>query len=179
MFQSNSKIIAAIGALTLLLSVSVCIFFMYTVNEKKSHYQEKLNEQDVLKAHEESLKKLSETLEETRNDRETLMTRILEEDGVIDFLYLIESAGKEQGVVLKTESLTVTPVNETFEKLIINLSVSGEYVSVLHVLKLLEQILYQSEINKATIGRDEGRGGASQGLWRGTFELSVTKFKKV
>ena len=179
MFDSNSKIIAAIGILLLLLSVSAFIFFIHTVNEKKAYYQEKLNEQGVLQAHEESLKKLSETLDISKEDRETLMTRILEEDGVIDFLYLVESAGKEQGVILKTESLTVAPVNETFEKLIINLSVSGEYASVIQVLKLLEQIPYQSEIKKATIGRDKDREGQSQGSWKGIFELSVTKFKKV
>lgn len=179
MFQNHTKIIASIGAALLLLSAGATAFFFYLVQEEKAAYREMVVEREIVKTRQASLKKLLETLTETKDDRETLTTRILKDQEVIDFLALVESVGKEQNVTLETESLTVQPINDAFESLVINLSVTGSYASVVHVLKLLEQVPYQSGIQKVTLARDVEREEDSANEWKGTFEIVVTKFKKV
>ena len=174
MFHINTKIIATIGGVLLLASVGACVLFFYTVTEQRVLLQNKVSERAIAKARHSSLTELTKTLEDTKSARESLISRILSENGVVDFLTLIESIEKEQGVQIKTDSLTVEPISEVFEKLVINISVSGSYASVVQVLKLLEHLPYQSSIRKTSIGREE----RSTDVWKGMFEISVTKFKK-
>lgn len=174
MFHINTKIIATFGFLLLVVSVVACVLFFYKVSEQKTLLQNKVSERAVARAHQESLTELVKILEDTKVERESLISRILGENGVVDFLTLIESIEKEQNVTLKTDSLTVEPISDIFERLVINISVTGSYSSVVHVLKLLEQLPYQSTIRKTNIGRE----GKTDDVWKGIFELSVTKFKK-
>ena len=175
MFHINTKIIATFGILLFMVSVGACALFFYKVSEQKTLLQSKVSERAVAKAHQESLSDLMKTLENTKTERESLISRILGENGVVDFLTLIESIEKEQNVTLKTDSLTVEPISDMFERLVVNISVTGSYASVVHVLKLLEQLPYQSAIRKTNIGRE----GKTEEVWKGVFELSVTKFKKI
>ena len=175
MFHINTKIIAALGGVLLIVSVGACVLFFYRVTEQRVLLQNKVSERAVAKARQSSLTELTKTLEDTKVARESLISRILSENGVVDFLTLIESIEKEQGVEIKTDSLTVEPISEVFEKLVVNISVTGSYTSVVHVLKLLEHLPYQSSLRKVSIGRED----RSANVWKGMFELSVTKFKKI
>src|SRR5690606_5770932 len=100
-------------------------------------------------------------------------SRILEEEEVINFLALVETLGKEQGVELTTSALTVQPLDNVFEYLVMNVQIKGGYESVTHLIALFENLPYQSTLGKLQIRREEG------GVWIAQFELRVTKFKKV
>lgn len=179
MLHTNTKIIAVTGVLLLVLSAGACAYFFHMVTEQKALLQSKVVEKAVMKSHQESLDTLLDTLASSKTYRESLISRIFHEEEVIDFLALVESIGREQGVALKTDSLIIEPVNEVFEKLVISISVEGSYASVTQVLKIFELLPYQSLIRKATIGRDMKKENESVDAWKGSFELSVTKFKKI
>ena len=175
MFYNNTKTMAAVGGVLLLISISACVFFFYIVREQKLTLQDKVSVQAAAEAHQESLIKMMTMLEETKLDRKSLDSRVLDADGVINFLALLETLGKEQGVTLVTSSLNTEQINDTFERLIVNIRASGSYEGVIHILKLLEQVPYQSELRATNISRTSVEQRDS---WEGVFELSVTKFKK-
>lgn len=175
MIQKRTKIVASIGAAFLIASIGAYVFFFLSVsNHKKQFVAEGIARAEAKSRH-ESLSALMRTLEETQTDRQNLFTRILTEEDVIDLLALIESVGNEQGVELTTNSLTVAPINDTFETLVVDLDVKGSYASVVHVLKLMEQLPYQSSVTNVQVVRESEEGGPG---WRSTYEVRVTKFKK-
>ena len=176
MLHKSTKIIAIIGGLFFTASVITCLVFFSIVEKEKAEYIARSTERAQAKANEASLDSLIATLAKTEEARKSLRTRIIEEEEVIDLLAQIESLGKEQRTKLTTNSLTVQPINETFETLVIQLTVEGSYGSVMQVLKLLEQLPYQSSVNKVRVALMEGEGGS---LWQGAYEVRVTKFKKI
>jgi len=174
MLQKTTKIIAIIGAIFCIVSMVVFIIFFYVVEKQKVQFVEQEIERAQVQANKESLSSLVTILENTQEARASLRTRIIEEDNVIDLLAQIESIGKEQNVELVTNSLTVTPLDDVFETLVIQISVEGPYESIIQVLKLLEYLPYQSSITSAQIVRILN----TQNKWDGTYVVHVTKFKK-
>ncbi len=175
MLHRSTKIIAVIGVLFFMASISATGIFFYIVEKQKVQFVERKIERAQVHANEESLISLVTRLEETQDARVALLTRIIQEEDVIDLLAQIESTGKEQNTELVTNSLTVEPLSDTFEVLVIKLNVEGSYESVIHVLKILEHLPYQSSVTKVQIMR----GGAGLSSWTGVYEVRVTKFKKV
>ncbi len=175
MLHRNTKIIAIIGILFFVVSVSSAGMFFYSVEKQKAQFIEQKIERAQMQANEESLVSLVTRLEETQDARTTLRTRILRDEEVIDLLAEIESIGTGQSTELVTNSLTVEPRTDTFETLVIRLSVDGSYEAIMHVLKILEQLPYQSSVNKIQIMRS----GAGLSSWTSVYEVRVTKYKKV
>lgn len=173
MFHRNTKFITIATTLFFLLGVSVFSVFFFIVTKQKAHFHEKSVERAEIQAHQDSLTALMRTLGDTENERISLRTRIVPDEDVVDILALIESLGKEQGVILTTNSLTVAPINNLFETLVINVSVEGSYQSIIHTLKLLEHLPYQSEVGKVQMENQQGM------KWNGAVEVRVTKFKKI
>ena len=179
MGNRSSKIIVTISALILLVSLGVSGFALYLVANQKDTYATRSADLAEKKSHEEALKALTQTLHDTESERASLFSRILADDKVVDFLGSVESLGHDQGVELKTMSLTVEPIdkdkNQVFETLVINLEATGSYDAVMHVLALFEHIPYQAEVDNAHITK---QGDDSHANWKGEFQLRVTKFKK-
>lgn len=171
MLRNSTKIIATIGIAVLLVSVAVYGIFFLMVSKHKTDHIALSTERAEARAHKESLQKLMRVLDETSTERESLKGRFIEEDGVIDLLGLVETLGREQGVSLTTDSLTVQPGNSYFETLVIKISVEGQYAQVLGMLSLLEALPYQTVIYRTQVQRVE------TGDWRGVYEIGVTKFK--
>ena len=113
-------------------------------------------------------------LEETRGERESLQKHILTQDGVIDFLTLIENIGREQMVQLKTNTIIVRPLNKTFETMVVNISVEGPYVALVKVLTLFEHVPYQVSIRNVQFTNMEKEG---EDVWSSTYDIEVTQFK--
>jgi len=176
MLHKSTKIIAAISGIIFIVSVGAWARFLYKVVEQKSVFAERNIEYAQEKSHQKALETLAHTLDDTKSARESLNTRILKDDSVIDLLALIESIGKEQGIELSTNSLSVQPIDDIFETLVINVSVKGPYDSVIYMLKLLEHIPYQASVEKVQVGKE---GEVSNAVWNGQFEVKVTKFKKI
>jgi uncharacterized protein YjgD (DUF1641 family) len=176
MLHKSTKIIASIGTLFFLVSVTIGTIFFYIVEKQKAQFIERKIERAQMQANEESLASLFTRLENTADARASLMTRIVREEDVINLLALIESIGKEQNTKLTTNTLVVEPINNTFEMLVARISVEGSYDSVMQVLKVLEHLPYQSSVNNVQLVRNEGESISS---WTGIYEVRVTKFKKI
>lgn len=168
--------IAGIGALFFLGSAILLFAFAYEIENKKSELYVKSQEEAKQELHKKSLTTLTEALDISKEEREFLLSRILKEEDVIEFLTLVETVGKEQGVSLTTNSLTVQPINSSFETLVVNISVEGAYPAIVHTLKLFERLPYQVTISTVRL---EKMGDGNGSLWRSAYEIRVTKFTKV
>jgi len=173
MKNRSTTIITMISALFFTVGVGGYLGLFFMVSAQKDAFLEKSLAQVENDLRQESLTALSRTLRDTENDRKSLDTRILHDENVVEFLALIESLGKEQGVGLVTNALTVEPKNDMFETLVMQVNVEGTYGGVVHMLKLMEHLPYQSTLGKVQLENK------NDSLWVGTFEMRVTKFKKI
>lgn len=172
MIHTRTKIIALLSFLFFVLCILGGFLFIQKVYQDRVLYTEKITERAVLIEREESLKALTETLTETEVEYQSLVTRILKEEDVIDFLALIESLGREQGVSLITRSLKTESVDTLFEELVMQYEIEGSYDAVVHTLALFEQLPYQSRLSGVVLSRESAR-------WTTSFEFRVTKFKNI
>lgn len=175
MLHRSTKIIAIVGMGTLLVGLVVFTMFLRAVELHKESYVAQTKEQAELEARQVALSKLERTLEETEDERTSLLSRVLREEEVIDFLALVETLGDEQGVALSTDSLTVEPINALFEALVLGVTVRGSYEGVVQVLKILENLPYQATIAQVRLVKGSDDAGE---VWQSTYSLRVTKYKK-
>jgi Tfp pilus assembly protein PilO len=173
MIHKQTKMIAIISGIFLLFSVALYLWFSMLLSEQKVVFTEKRLAFAQARANETKLSELEELLARTQDERSSLISRIPSEDDVITLLALIETVGKEKGVKLTTTSLTIEPIDGTFEMLVVGVSTEGTYDMVMNVLKTLEQLPYQTTIVKVDVGR------AGENIWRSTYEVHMTKFKKI
>ncbi len=176
MLHRSTKLIACISIGVFVVSIAVCAIFFSFLSKQKVQFNELSSTQIEKQTHRTSLKVHQKALAESEEDRSSLKSRIVREENVIDFLSLTESLGKEQNVVLTTQSLTVEPINDVFESLVIQVEIEGLYQSVMHTVKLLERIPYQVMVYNLRMNRESDSGGMN---WKGTLKLRVTKFKKI
>ena len=155
-----------------MVSVGVYVTFLSIVASQKDTHIRLAEERNERHAHQESLRQLTQILEETEAERESLLTRFVKDEDVIGLLSLIESLGREQGVILTTNSLNVVPINKTLESLVIAIKVEGGYTQVHKILALFETLPYQATITNTRIYSTGG------GIWEGHFEINITKFVK-
>lgn len=148
--------------------------FFHLVEQHKMHLNEMRESHARIEQNRDTFTALVARLEETRSDRESLQKRLLTEEGVIDFLTLIETVGREQQVLLKTNTITTRPINEAFETVVINLSVEGTYPALVKVLTLFEYLPYQVSIRNVQFSAMEGE---KKGTWTSTYDVEVTQFK--
>jgi len=175
MVHKKTKIVAGIGFIFFLASLACFSSFSYVVYNHKIALNEQLVRAAEIKARESALGALIRVTAVSKEERTALRSYVLEDDRVIDLLSLIENLGKEQGVVVTTNTLTVSSLNAEFENLQITVSAEGSYDAIMHVLGLLETLPYQSAVTKVLLSK-VSEGGA---LWKGTFDVQVTKFKKI
>lgn len=111
---------------------------------------------------------------ESEKDRRMLKNFVVAKEGATDFLELVESMGRAQGLKVAIKSAQDQALKEstTFELLVISLEVSGSYTSLTSFLPLIESLPYQTEIASVSL---EQIGG--EGEWRGLFDLRVVKEK--
>lgn len=173
MVHTHTKIIALITTGIFVAVLVGFVGFWYYVDSQKTKLIEARIAVATQQLQQQSLSTLEKIVESSKADRSELNSIILTEDGVIDLLTLIETIGFEQGTVLKTNALTVTPLNELFETLSITVEVSGTYDAIMRVLTLLENLPYQSSVPKVQMQRE-----GQTAIWKGIIDVRVTKFKK-
>ena len=152
--HTHTKIIVSVSIALLLASLSALGVFFYKLEVQKAAYQSMRAKEAEETARQAALTSLVSTFEKTREARETLSSHFLTEGEVIVLLSLIETLGRENGVLLSTDELTVEPVNARFERLVASISVEGEYASVLKVLELLEHLPYEAQIGQVTLSQE-------------------------
>lgn len=177
MLRKSTKLIAIGGVILLLVSAATFVLFFRAVGIHKDHFTAQTQERAQLEAHKNAILTLMRTLDETKKERQSLLSRILKEEDVIDFLALVESLGREQGVTLDTSALTVESVDTRFESLVVKVTVKGSYESVIHVLKMSENLPYHTVTEQVRVGRIEDESGGE--LWESSYDIRVIKLKKV
>lgn len=176
MVSKNTNIALLLSALFCVGTLSVLVVFFYLGESHKVTFIEKSAQDIQEKARESALEKITSTLEETKDDRLSLSSRFPREENIVDVLASIERLGKEQGVEITTNTLTISPIDTVFETLVINVGIDGSYDAIIHVLKLLEVMPYQVRVANVHLER-VGEGGGSS--WRASGEIRITKFKKI
>ncbi len=171
MIQKNTQTIAIIATIFFILSALASFVFIGVVEQKKADYASAILFESEMNHRERSLNEITEKLDDTKIARESLKTRILQEEDFIDFLALVESLGDEQGVELTTNSLSESEINSQFDELIMRVNLVGPYDSVMHTIAIFEHMPYQSSINEMSLIQ------ASDGKWNALFEFRVAKFK--
>lgn len=161
------------GAILLLVALTAFIGVSYVVGIKKGELATQLETAAAAKAHERELASLVRVVNDTKQEREELDSYVLSDEGVIDFLTLIESVAKEQGVELKTSNLTEQDGGATFERVGALVTVAGTYESIAQTLAIFESLPYQSGITSIVLTKDAD----SENGWAAQIELAVTKFK--
>lgn len=174
MIHRRTKIIALIAAL--LFSGALLVYAGFTVLLVK--HKETLRAEHAAiadsKMQKESLAALEGIVRDSAEERETLHGYILEDEHVIDLLSLIETVAAEQGATLKTNTLTKTPIDVTFEELRLTVLVEGQFDRIMAVLMLLETLPQQSMIKGVTLIKSEQGDEMS---WSGVIDISVTKYR--
>ncbi len=177
MVHTRTKILAGIAGGVCLLSVFVFVGFQYllTRHESTLHSQEK--KVFDAKMRDNRLASMERLVSETESERMALAQLVLPDESVVEFLSLIESLGKGQGITVKTNSIDVITNKASFETLVLNLEVEGSEQGVLHILQLLEALPYKSSVESVLLSR---AGNSETGnVWKGVFVLHVTKYKKI
>jgi Tfp pilus assembly protein PilO len=172
LIHKSTHLIALISALFSIAGIGAYIFFFQQVEQHKSTLEEVRTTYASIEQNRDTLNTLVSTLRDTKDARESLRSRILTNENVINFLSLIETIAREQQVTLKTETLTVTPLDSVFETLDVRVSVEGEYTSLLKTLTLFEQLPYQVVVSDVQFTSTE-----MANVWRSTYDIRVTKFK--
>lgn len=175
MIHRRTKIFALLGLTFFVVSVSGCVYVFNKLSEKKQTYIEQRHARAELEERGSQLALLAQKLETSESARDDLATRILTDEQVIDFLALIETLGREQGVTFETNGLKVESDDAEFERLVMRIRIEGSYDSVMHTLTIFEFLPYRSSVTDVEVRYVEDGEGA--GLWLGEFTLHVVKFK--
>lgn len=173
MIHRRTKIIALIAAALFLGALFVYAgFTMLLIKHKEALYAERTTVADT-EMQKKSLAALEGLVRDSALERETMHGYILEDERVIDLLSLIETVAAEQGATLKTNMLTKTPIDGTFEELHLTVSVEGSFDRIMSVLMLLETLPEQSMIKGVTLTKSEQE---SETAWSGIIDIGVTKY---
>lgn len=174
MVYKSTHIIAIMGGLFFVGTLVVFVIFFRYVEQQKASFQEIRTAYDQVEKNRDALSVLVRTLETTKDARTSLSSRVLTDESVIDFFTLIETLGREQGVLLKTDAITVLPINSAFETIVVKVSAVGTYTRLIDTLTLFENLPYQVTIANVQFTQIEGND-----TWKTQYEIQVTKFKKV
>lgn len=172
MIHAHTKMVLGISIALLLASLSTLGIFFYKLQIQKSAYESMRTADAEETARRVALTSLSATFDKTEDARTVIEHHILTESTVVDLLSLIETLGRENGVILSTDGLMVSPIDAHFEYLVATVRVEGRYASVLHMLELLEQLPYESWVENVDLVQEANS-------WSGVFEIRVLKFKSV
>ncbi len=175
MIHIRTKIIALISLGLCLVTMLAFIGFYWIVNGHKERLTTERLRAAEAEVQANALDALEKTVTTSMEDRAKLQSYILKDEAIIDLLSLIERTALEQGVVLKTNSLTVVPIDDTFEELQVSVVISGTFDGVLRMIRILEHIPEQSAVPMVTLTKSE----AENASWQASVDVRVTKFKKV
>lgn len=170
--HTHTRTVLIISSALLFASITGFGLFFHKLQMQKATYESLRVKEAEETARHTALESLLATFEKTNDARAVLTQHVLTESTTINFLSLVETLGREEGVVLSTDQLTVEPINAQFENLVATVSVEGRYDAVMQMLALLEQLPYEAHVENVSLGR-EGDG------WKGVFQVRILKFKNV
>jgi hypothetical protein len=171
MITKKTKIFVAssiLGFCIVLVGLFFILKYIYTQGEEVLHQAEEVAN---YAAREQSYRDLSQLVEETKGDRDTLLGHILTEDNTIEFLSTIEQIALEQGIELTTNTLKVIQGEGLFDTLAISFEVEGAKPRVYAVLQILETLPQHALVSKISL---QTPVDAQAETVRGTIELTAS-----
>jgi hypothetical protein len=169
----HTKTVGIIAAMFLVVSLGILSGLLYLISATSAKYSAQQTEVAKAQVHQQELSSLARLVEASADERNKLSSYVLSDQDIINFLALLETLAKEQGVTSKIQSLKTTKLNNTFDELTLTVLVRGSYTATLRMLTLLETLPYQSYVEKVDVSRDS----SALGGWTGTFLLHVVKYK--
>ncbi len=169
--MSKKTINILISAITVLfLSIGVCIYFFYEINEKGVLLEEQIAILAENNSKEETYLNIKKTVQETEMERANIVGKFLkDENDAIDFLNEIESMAPSLGLVFKTEALdNVSDENKKVQAIKMSFVYSGDMKTVMNFTKLMENIPYHSYIESLTLNESANNN------WEGKITIIIS-----
>lgn len=170
MLHSRTKLIAGIALLVCVASGAVFGTMLWVISSHKAEVYSARVASKKFELESRALGQLEDTMRAEEDKWKKLKSFILHDDDVITFLQLTEDVAREQGVSLSTE-LTLSPIDATFESLHMNTTIEGSFDGVMRMIRLLETLPYQSEVEQVSLSRSGG-----DGVWSATLAITVLKY---
>lgn len=167
--KTNIFAISALGLFVL--ACFVLAGMWYVVSGRALTLDEALTTAAVKTAEENQMARISEVMEASATDRELLKSFILDDTEVINFISHLESVAQSRGLSITTQNVTTGPIEGSvlFEKLNLDLQISGNKKNVMEFVSYVELLPYQALIPNINLQR------SSALIWSANFELHVTK----
>ena len=127
------------------------------------------------------LRGVQNLIRDTEGDREKLNSYFVSNEGIVDFLEVIEGLEQYTGaeVSIKTVGVNDPGEFENIEQLELNLTAEGSWEAVYHFFVLIESLPYRIDLNRVqfnSVGKSVSEEGTVD-KWRGIFVLSAAKIK--
>lgn len=171
MITHKTKIVAVFGLVYLLVAGVALAFVTYKVIVSGSSLHERITAIAEKDARARAYSNLEKIMEESKSDREELVSHLLTEDEASSFLTELEALGAKAGVELTTDSLSVVKKEGLFNELSIQFAIKGNEESVKNMLLAFETLPYHSSISSLSYVRDDS------GLTESTILIGVTLLK--
>ena len=167
----------------LLSAVLIAVYYILTnqIKEKNREAATILNEIDSVLLVDQQLRDAQNFIRDTEDDRAKLNSYFVSNEGIVDFLEVIEGLEQyaEVEVSIKTIGENDTGEFESVEQLELNLTAEGSWGAVYHFFALLESLPHSIDMSRVqfnSIGENVN-GEDTTDKWRGIFILSADKIK--
>jgi len=125
------------------------------------------------------LESLESFLEATAEERQAVESSLIGRDGVVEFVKTLERLGRESGLEIRTNSLSVSEAPreaDLVELLTVNLEGKGGWRDTIDFLSVIEQLPFSVSIGEVSLAADSAVKGRAP-RWVSGVQLSVFKLK--
>ncbi|TSC67660.1 MAG: hypothetical protein G01um101472_345 [Parcubacteria group bacterium Gr01-1014_72] len=184
----STRILLAAALLANVLAAGAYTLLFLRVKEKNENLSSLQGKIQVASRKEEKIAAIKETLAETALLRQSLASYFVDEDGIVNFINLIETFATENNLIpsIKNVEQGGTPSKEAgefTEGVRLTVEVKGSGRSVFHFLSLLETLplhISFEQVSLESIGEEAiGKKGDTTPLWRGVIRFTVLQLKGV
>lgn len=185
MITSSTKKITIILAICVFVVMSALYGFFWMIRSnmtKTIDFQNKIEEQRVA---EETAREFKASIEEIGPEIQRLTARIVEVEGYVEFIEMIESQARSLGISIEVVSAAEGKHSspEQFSILKLNLRTQGSWKETYTFLGMIETLPYKVTLNTFTINsqpdfRTTSTTPVTSGsVWTGSYNLDVVQFK--
>jgi hypothetical protein len=168
MLTSTTRILTAtVIAFLCALAAYALLWYLIDRNLDRAASENALRAQSFIRGLE--LSGLEKTLADTAKDRARLASFVVTDDGITEFLALVEGAVRSQGLTASTRAVEIEPGEGRFESLKLTIAANGGYDELKRLIVLLETMPFSIDMRTVRLDR------ASGNEWTGVFTFAVTK----
>ncbi|NTV44832.1 MAG: type 4a pilus biogenesis protein PilO [Candidatus Yonathbacteria bacterium] len=114
---------------------------------------------------------VTRTMEETREERQEVLGRLLSEGDTVDMIGRLESAANHAGVKMSLQSLSVVGKDKD-TRLSVMVGMTGSWHAVMYFMALVESLPMNITVSSVAIERSN-----EAKAWKGTMDFEIINFK--